>query len=135
MGILYLTSEIERPSSIDTHQSSRVFRKLCYPANVTMNKVLIALFVIMAFSASVQGDAGYGRYYKRDADAAAGHRYYKRDADADAGYRGYAGYYKRDADATAGYPYYSHYAGYYKRDAEAAAGGYRGYYGYPYRGY
>merc|ERR1711994_1190401 len=116
MGTPSLTSEIESPCFPAVHQSRQVLRKAIAPIiNITMNKLLIALFVLVAIAAYVQGDTGLGAY---------GLGAY--------GAYGYAGYpyaagYKREAEAEPWRYYGGHYG--YKREAEA--GGYYG--GYPYR--
>merc|ERR1711994_330472 len=118
MGTPSLTSEIESPCFPAVHQSRQVLRKAIAPIiNITMNKLLIALFVLVAIAAYVQGDTGLGHY---GYGYAARHLGYKRTAEA--GSYGLGAY---GAYGYAGYPY----AAGYKREAEA--GGYYG--GYPYR--
>merc|ERR1712228_39899 len=141
MGTPSLTSEIESPCFPAVHQSRQVLRKAIAPIiNITMNKLLIALFVLVAIAAYVQGDTGLGHY---GYGYAARHLGYKRTAEAGSyglgayglgayGAYGYAGYpyaagYKREAEAEPWRYYGGHYG--YKREAEA--GGYYG--GYPYR--
>merc|ERR1711994_27895 len=105
MGTPSLTSEIESPCFPAVHQSRQVLRKAIAPIiNITMNKLLIALFVLVAIAAYVQGDTGLGHYgygyaarhlgYKREAEAGpwryyGGHYGYKREADAGGYYGGY----------------------------------------------
>merc|ERR1712228_423110 len=133
MGTPSLTSEIESPCFPAVHQSRQVLRKAIAPIiNITMNKLLIALFVLVAIAAYVQGDTGLGHY---GYGYAARHLGYKRTAEAGSyglgayglGAYGAYGYY-------GGYPYrYGGYRrhGYYGYKREAEAGGYYGY-GYPY---
>merc|ERR1711994_468428 len=122
MGTPSLTSEIESPCFPAVHQSRQVLRKAIAPTiNITMNKLLIALFVLVAIAAYVQGDTGLGHYGYGYPYAGYGYRHFgKRAAEAESG--GYRGYY--------GHPYA--YRGYYygKRETEAESEP-----GYEYRAY
>merc|ERR1712173_549181 len=113
MGTPSLTSEIESPSSGPSIKT-RFTLAIAPTFNITMNKFLIAIFVLVAIAAYVQGDAvpghyglGYGYRAKREAEAESkpGYPYrywWKREAETESEPRGYYGfpyrYWKREAE-------------------------------------